>query len=440
LPTNAASHVPQQHQEKAMVPQSDPIVVTGMGVVSPLGVGAGVNWERLTAGRSGIVANTRFDVSAFSSRIAGLVPDKTNDPHGFDPLDFMDPKDIKKTDYFIRYGLGAAAEAIEQSGWKPETEEDRQATAVIIGTGVGGSPIMADTAITIHTRGPRKVSPFTLPSFLANLAAGWISIRYGFKGPLGTPVTACAASSQAIGDGMRLIVTGEAKVAVVGGAEGSIDILSIGGFGAARALSTGYNDNPSAASRPFDKDRDGFVPAEGSAILVIERLSHAQARGATPLAIVAGYGTSGDAYHLTSGDPTGAGAQAAMNKALMMAGLSPGDIDYINAHATSTEVGDAAEITAIAAAFANRGKDLAISSTKSATGHLLGAAGAIEALFSILAVRTGVLPPTLNLDEPDVGEQFDLVPKAAKKKAVRHALSNSFGFGGVNASLVFSAV
>lgn len=423
-----------------MVPQSDPIVVTGMGAVSPLGVGVGVNWERLSAGRSGIVANTRFDVSAFASRIAGLVPDKANDPHGFDPLDFMDPKEIKKTDYFIRYGLGAAAEAIEQSGWKPQTEEDRQATAVIIGTGVGGSPIMADTAITIYTRGPRKVSPFTLPSFLANLAAGWISIRYGFKGPLGTPVTACAASSQAIGDGMRLIVTGEADVAIVGGAEGSIDILSVGGFGAARALSTGYNDTPSAASRPFDKGRDGFVPAEGSAVLVIERLSHAQARGAAPLAIVAGYGTSGDAYHLTAGDPTGAGAQASMNKAIKMAGLSPGDIDYINAHATSTEVGDAAEITAIAATFANRGKDLAISSTKSATGHLLGSAGAIEAVFAIEAVRHGMLPPTLNLEEPDVGDQFDLVPKVAKPKAIRHALSNSFGFGGVNASLVFSAV
>jgi 3-oxoacyl-[acyl-carrier-protein] synthase II len=257
---------------------------------------------------------------------------------------------------------------------------------------------------------------------------------------MGTPVTACAASSQAIGDGMRLIMTGEAEVAIVGGAEGSIDILSVGGFGAARALSTGYNDNPTAASRPFDKDRDGFVPAEGAAVLVIEKLSHALARGATPLAIVAGYGTSGDAYHLTSGDPTGAGAQASMNRAMRMAGLSPADVGYVNAHATSTEVGDAAEITAITGAFPNRGKDLAISSTKSATGHLLGAAGAIEAVFSIEALRHGILPPTLNLTEPDVGQQFDLVPKVAKPKAIKHALSNSFGFGGVNASLVFSAI
>lgn len=419
---------------------ADPIVVTGMGAVSPMGVGVGTNWERLSGGRSGIVANTRFDTTAFGSKIAGLVPDKANDPNGFDPLDFMDAKDIKKTDFFIRYALGAAAEAIAQSGWAPQTEADKQATAVIIGTGVGGSPIMVETVLTITERGPRRVSPFALPGFLANLAAGWISIRYGFKGPLGTPVTACAASSQAIGDGMRLIMTGEADVAVVGGAEGSIDILSVGGFGASRALSTANNDNPTAASRPFDKARDGFVPAEGSAVLVIERLSHAQARGATPLAIVAGYGTSGDAYHLTAGDPTGAGAQASMNKALKMAGLSPADIGYINAHATSTEVGDAAELTAIAAAFPNRGKDLSISSTKSATGHLLGAAGAIEAVFSIEALRHGLLPPTLNLDNPDVGEQFDLVPKVARPKAIGHALSNSFGFGGVNASLVFSAI
>ena len=283
------------------------------------------------------------------------------------------------------------------------------------------------------------MSPFTVPSFLANLAAGWISIRYGFKGPIGTPVTACAAAAQAIGDGMRLILTGEADVAVVGGAEGSVDPLSIGGFGAARALSTAFNDDPAAASRPFDARRDGFVLAEGAAVLVIERLSHARARGASPLAVVAGYGTSADAYHLTAGEPNGTGAKAAMTKALDMAGLSPGDIGYVNAHATSTEVGDAAEINAIKGTFPNRGKDLAVSSTKSATGHLLGAAGAIEAIYSILAVRDGMLPPTLNLDNPDVGESFDLIPKTAKPKAIAHALSNSFGFGGVNASLIFSA-
>jgi 3-oxoacyl-[acyl-carrier-protein] synthase II len=422
-----------------MSPQSDPIVVTGMGAVSPLGVGTGVNWRRLIEGRSGIGPNTRFDVSAFAARIAGLVPRKPDDPDGFDPLDTIDAKEVKKMDLFIQYGLAAAAEAIAQSGWSPATEAERAATATIIGSGVGGSPVMAEAARTIIEKGPRRLSPFTVPSFLANLAAGWISIRYGFKGPIGAPVTACAASAQAIGDGMRLIISGEADVAIVGGAEGSVDPISIGGFAAARTLSTAYNDAPGAASRPFDKDRDGFVLAEGAAVLVIERLSHALARGATPLAIVAGYGTSADAYHLTSGEPGGAGAQAAMNKALKMAGLAPADIGYVNAHATSTAVGDAAEIAAISATFANRGKDLAVSSTKSATGHLLGAAGALEAVYSILALRHGMLPATLNLDAPDVGQQFDLVPKLAKPKALRHVLSNSFGFGGVNASLVFSA-
>jgi 3-oxoacyl-[acyl-carrier-protein] synthase II len=424
-----------------MAAQSDPIVVTGMGAVSPLGVGVGVNWERLAAGKSGVVKNTRFDTSAYAARVAGLVPSKAGDPQGFDPLMAVtDPKDLKKMDFFIQYGLTAAAEAIAQSGWEPRTDAEKQGTATIVGSGVGGSPIMHETSRIILERGPRRVSPFTIPSFLANLAAGWISIRWGFKGPIGTPVTACAASSQAIGDGMRLILSGEADVAIVGGAEGSIDALAVSGFGAARALSTANNDNPSAASRPFDKDRDGFVLAEGSAMLVIERLSHAKARGATPLAIVAGYGTSADAYHLTSGDPTGAGAQAAMTKAMRMAGVSPGDIDYINAHATSTEVGDAAEIAAISSVFPNRGHDLSISSTKSSTGHLLGAAGAIEAIYAVEALRHGIVPPTLNLEEPDVGANFDLVPKTAKPKALRHVLSNSFGFGGVNAALVFSAI
>jgi 3-oxoacyl-[acyl-carrier-protein] synthase II len=427
-------------QEQVMA-QSDPIVVTGMGAVSPLGVGVAVNWQRLVAGRSGVVRNTRFDTSAYTSQVAGLVPSVADDPDGFDPLTAVeDAKDIKKMDVFIQYGLKAATDALAQSGWLPQSEADRQATAVIIGTGVGGSPVLHHTSKIILEKGPRRLSPFTIPSFLANLAAGWISIRWGFKGPLGTPVTACAASSQAIGDGMRLILNGEAEVAVVGGAEGSIDPLSVGGFGAARALSTAHNDDPPKASRPFDSQRDGFVIGEGAAVLVIERLSHAQARGATPLAIVAGYGTSADAYHLTAGDPSGLGAQAAMTKAMKMAELSPGAIGYINAHATSTEVGDAAEIAAITATFPNRGKDLAISSTKSATGHMLGAAGAIEAIYSIMALREGILPPTLNLDQPDVGENFDLVPKTAKAKGVRHALSNSFGFGGVNASLVFSAI
>lgn len=423
-----------------MTQQTDPIVVTGMGAVSPLGVGVGVNWQRLLAGRSGVARNTRFDVSAYGAQIAGLVPTKVDDPEGFDPLVAVDGKDVKKMDLFIQYGMVAAQEAITQANWFPATDADREATATIIGTGVGGSPVMAEAAKTILERGPRRLSPFTVPSFLPNLAAGWISIRYGYKGPIGAPVTACAASAQAIGDGMRLILTGEAEVAIVGGAEGSIDPISVGGFGAARALATAFNDDPASASRPFDAKRDGFVLAEGAAVLVIERLSHALARGATPLAILAGYGTSADAYHLTSGEPSGAGAQVAMRNALRMSGVSAGEIDYINAHSTSTAVGDAAEIAGIAAVFDNRGKDLAISSTKSATGHLMGAAGALESVFGIETIRTGMVPATLNLETPDVGEQFDLVPKLAKAKSVRHVLSNSFGFGGVNASLVFSAV
>ena len=423
-----------------MTNRTDPIVVTGMGVVSPLGTGTETTWRRLLAGKSGIVRNTRFDVSNYGTKIAGLVPTKADDPEGFDPLVAIDAKDLKKMDLFIQYGLVAAEEALAQAGWHPESPQDQAATATIIGTGVGGSPVMAEAVETIIEKGPRRLSPFTVPSFLANLAAGWISIRHGLKGPIGAPVTACAASAQAIGDGMRLLLTGEAEVAVVGGAEGSVDPISVGGFGAARALSTAFNDDPAAASRPFDRRRDGFVLAEGAAVLVIEKLSHATARGATPLAILSGYGTSADAYHVTSGEPTGAGAQVAMRNALKMAGLSTGEIDYINAHSTSTGVGDAAELAGIAALFANRGKDLAISSTKSSTGHLMGAAGAIETVFSILAIRDGTVPATLNLEDPDVGAQFNLVPQVPQQLPVRHVLSNSFGFGGVNAALVVSAI
>lgn len=419
----------------------DPIVVTGMGVVSPLGVGVEPVWSRLLAGQSGVVANIRFDVSAYGSTIAGLVPSKADDVDGFDPQDWIEAKDIKKMDWFIQYGLAAAAQALAQAGWKPDTEEERDATATVIGTGVGGSPLMAQTAQTILEKGPKRLSPFTVPAFLPNLAAGWISIREGFTGPIGAPVTACAASAQAIGDGMRLIQTGEADVVVCGGAEGSVDPISIGGFAAARALCTAYNDDPASASRPFDQSRAGFVLSEGAAVLVIERLSHATARGATPLAILSGYGTSADAYHLTAGHPDGVGAQKAMRNALKMAGLAPADIDYINAHSTSTGVGDAAEIAALSHVFAGRGQDLSVSATKSATGHLMGAAGAIEAVFSVLALRDGIMPATINLDTPDeAAARFDLVPNTPREKKLGHVLSNAFGFGGVNASLVFSAV
>lgn len=417
---------------------ADPIVVTGMGAVSPLGVGVDMLWDGLIAGRSGIVRNDRFDTTDFVSHIAGLVPSKATNPNGFDPADFIDGKEIKKMDLFIQYAIGAAAEALDQAGWHPTSLEDQQATATIIGSGVGGSPVMARAVEIIQTKGPRRLSPFTVPSFLANLAAGWLSIIHGFRGPIGTPVTACAASAQAIGDGMRLIMTGEAEVAVVGGAEGSVDPISIGGFGASRALSASHADAPHEASRPFDKGHDGFVLAEGAAVLVIEKLSHARARGARPLAVVAGYGTSADAYHLTAGSPDGAGAQVAMRNALTMAGIDQRQVGYVNAHATSTAVGDAAEIAGIAAVFPGRGKDLAVSSTKSATGHLLGAAGALEAIISVKALQQGLLPPTINLDDPvEEADIFDLVPKVAKPKAIDYALSNSFGFGGVNAALVF---
>ena len=418
----------------------DPIVVTGMGAVSQLGVRVEANWQALMAGRSGIVMNDRFDVSEFACKIAGLVPGKDT-PHGFDVTRYIDAKEVKKMDLFIQYGLGAAAEAIAQSGWVADTPEKQAVTGTIIGSGVGGSPVMAEAVDTIRTKGPRRLSPFTVPSFLANLAAGWISIHYGLKGPIGAPVTACAASAQAIGDAMRLILTGEAEVMVCGGAEGSVDPISIGGFAASRALNTSFNDRPQEASRPFDKGHAGFVLAEGAAVLVIEKLSHAKARGAKPLAVLSGYGTSADAYHLTAGAPDGAGAQVAMRNAIRMSGLSTGDIGYINAHATSTEVGDNAEINGIRNLFGDRGQSLAVSSTKSATGHMLGAAGAIEAVYSILALREQMLPPTLNLIDPEpVAAQFDLVPLKAKPKALKHVLSNSFGFGGVNASLVFSAI
>lgn len=416
----------------------DPIVVTGMGVVSPLGVGVETNWQRLLAGRSGVVRNDRFDTTDFVSHIAGLVPSKANDDAGFDPADHIDGKEIKKMDVFIQYSIAATAEALNQADWHPENPADQAATATIIGSGVGGSPVMARAVETINTKGPRRLSPFTVPSFLANLAAGWLSILHSFRGPIGTPVTACAASAQAIGDGMRLIMTGEAEVAVVGGAEGSVDPISLGGFGASRALSPSYADDPAKASRPFDKGHDGFVLSEGAATLVIEKLSHARARGAKPLAVLAGYGTSADAYHLTAGAPDGAGAQVAIRNALSMAGLDQTQIGYVNAHATSTAVGDTAEIAALAAVFQNRGKDLSISSTKSATGHLLGAAGALEAVFSIKALETGQLPPTINLEDPiDEAAPFDLVPNQPRAKAIDYALSNSFGFGGVNAAVIF---
>lgn len=417
----------------------DPIVVTGMGVVSPLGIGVETNWRNLIRGQSGIVFNTRFDVRDFSCKIAGLVPSREDDRDGFDPLNYLESKDLKKTDLFIQYALAATQEALQQANWAPETEAEKQATATIIATGVGGFLSMMQAADTLKEKGPRRLSPFVVPSFLANLAAGQVSIRHGFKGPIGTPVTACAASLQALGDGMRLIRSGEAEIAVCGGSDACVHPVAIGGFAAARALSTGYNDRPAEASRPFDKGHDGFVLSEGAATIVIETLSHALRRGAKPVAQLSGYGTSADAYHVTAGSPDGAGARMAMQRALNMAKLGYAEIDYINAHSTSTPVGDAAEIAAIKAVFPERGKNLAVTSTKSATGHLLGAAGAVEAIYSVMALNEGIVPPSLNISEPEPDANcFDLAPNEAKKKTLNHVLTNGFGFGGVNASLVLS--
>lgn len=414
-----------------------PIVITGMGAVSPLGCGIQPIWQRLIAGQSGIKFIDRFDTTDFPIKIAGLVPDIKQDAEaGFDIDALVEPKERKKLDMFTIYALAATHEALSQANWFPDNEADQHATATVIATGIGGFTTITLAQQVMATKGYKRLSPFTVPSFLANLAAGNISIKYGFKGPLGCPVTACAAGVQAIGDGMRMIRSGEARVAVVGGTEACIDPLSLAGFNALRALST-VSDDPASASRPFDRERDGFVMGEGAGIMVIETLEHALARGATPLAIIEGYGTSADAHHLTSGPEDGSGAAAAVRTALRMAQLQPGAINYINAHATSTPVGDNAEIASLRNVFGDELSGIPISSTKSAIGHLLGAAGGIESIFSALAVINNQLPPTLNLDHPDEGmDDLDLVPKVTRKHDVKYALCNGFGFGGVNAALI----
>lgn len=420
---------------------TSPIVITGMGIISPLGCGVKPVWERLTQGQSGIGFIDRFDTSEFPIKIAGLVPNKEQDAEaGFDVDSVVDKKEQKKLDTFTIYALAAAEEALKQANWYPETEEDKQATATIVATGIGGFTTITNAQKTLETRGYRRVSAFTVPAFLANLASGNLSIKYGFKGPLGCPVTACAAGIQAIGDGMRMIRSGEAEVALVGGAEGCVDPLSLAGFNALKALST-EAESPTTASRPFDKDRNGFVMGEGAGLMVIETLEHAQKRGATPLAIISGYGTSADAYHITSGPEDGSGAAQAVRAALKMAGLKPEDIDYVNAHATSTPVGDNAEIASLRNVFGDRLPQVPVSSTKSAIGHLLGAAGGIEAIFSALAVMEDTLPPTLNFSGADENmADLDFVPNEARKTDVKHALCNGFGFGGVNAGIILSKV
>ncbi|MGN6287508.1 MAG: beta-ketoacyl-ACP synthase II [Afipia sp.] len=416
------------------------IVVTGMGAVSPLGCGVEPNWSRLIAGKSGLRALSDNVVGDLANKVAGVVPDLAEDPEaGFDPDRAAPRKDQKKMDRFILFALLAAEEAINQAGWTPEDEASRERTATVIGSGIGGFPAIADAVRLADSRGVRRLSPFTVPSFLVNLAAGQVSIKYGYKGPLGAPVTACAAGVQAIGDAARLIRSGEADVALAGGAEACIERVSLGGFAAARALSSNFNNTPERASRPFDKDRDGFVMGEGAGLMVLEELDHALARGATPIAELVGYGTSADAYHMTAGPEDGSGARRAIEAALKQAGVAPGEVQHLNAHATSTPVGDQGELAAIKAVFGTN-NSIAVSSTKSATGHLLGAAGGLEAIYSVLAVRDQIAPATLNLDNPDdAAEGVDLVRGAARPMKIEHVLSNGFGFGGVNASVLFKA-
>jgi len=413
------------------------IVVTGMGAVSPLGCGVETNWSRLLAGQSGIRLLPEAITADLAAKVGGQVPDIADDAEGgFDPNKAAPHKDQKKMDRFIMFALMAADEAIAQAGWKPEDARSKQRTATIIASGIGGFPAIADAVRTTDTKGIRRLSPFTVPSFLVNLAAGHISIRHGFEGALGAPVTACAAGVQAIGDAARLIRSGEADVAIAGGAEACIDRVALGGFAASRALSSHFVDNPERASRPFDRDRDGFVMGEGAGVVVIEELEHALARGAKPIAELIGYGTTSDAFHLTAGREDGDGAKRAMEIALAQAGIAASEVQHLNAHATSTPVGDHGELEAIKTIFGTNGS-VAISSTKSATGHLLGAAGGLEAIFAILALRDQIAPATLNLDNPDpAGEGLDFIRGQARAMKIEHVLSNGFGFGGVNASMV----
>jgi 3-oxoacyl-[acyl-carrier-protein] synthase II len=414
------------------------IVVTGMGVVSPLGLGVEKVWQRLLSGQSGIRLLPPEVCEGVGCQIAGVVPTLEEDPEGgFDPDATVPMKEQKKMDRFIMFALAAASEALKQANWHPQTDEQKERTATIIGTGIGGFGAITDAVRTTDSRGPKRLSPFTIPAFLGNLAAGHVSIAHGLRGPIGAPVTACAASVQAIGDAARLIRDGEADIAVCGGAEASIDRVALGGFAAARAMSSGYNDTPAMASRPFDRDRDGFVMGEGSALLVIESLEHARARGANVLAELVGYGTTADAYHLTAGPEDGNGARRAMQRAIAQAGISPQQIQHLNAHATSTPVGDRGELAAIKAVFGDA-PSVAVTSTKSATGHLLGAAGGLEAIFTIMAIRDQIAPATLNYTHPDeaVGK-INIVHGKAKPMPIEYALSNGFGFGGVNASVLF---
>jgi 3-oxoacyl-[acyl-carrier-protein] synthase II len=423
------------------------VVVTGIGLITPLGQGTEITWANILAGKSGIGRVTTFDPADYGCQIAGEVPRVDGRGGGgpdvegsFDPDQTLSTRDQRRIDDFILYAIAAADEAVRDSGWRPEAEEDRERTGVMIGSGIGGLATIERTSVELYEKGPRRVSPFFIPSALINLASGQVSIRYGFKGPNHAVVTACATGAHAVGDAARLIKYGDAEVMLAGGAEAAICPVGMAGFIAARAMSTGFNDTPEKASRPYDKDRDGFVMGEGAGVLVLEEYEHAKARGAKIYAEVAGYGLAGDAYHITAPAEDGDGGFRAMKAAIKDAGVATADIDYINAHGTSTPLGDEIELGAVERLLGNAASKATMSSTKSATGHLLGAAGAIEAAFTCLAIRDQVAPPTINLENPSVETPMDLVPNKAKPMEINVALSNSFGFGGTNASVVFKKV
>ncbi len=412
------------------------VVITGMGMVTPLACGVEESWNRLLAGQSGIARITRFDAGHLATDYAGEIPLGDGSDGTFNPDDWMAPKERRKVDDFILYAMAAAEQAVRDAGWTPEDEEDRLRTGVMIGSGIGGLGSIAQTALTLRDRGPRRVSPFFIPGALINLASGQVSIRYGFKGPNHSVVTACSTGAHAIGDAGRLIALGDADVMLAGGAEAPICEIGIAGFNACKALSTGRSDAPETASRPWDRDRDGFVMGEGAGVVVLEEYEHARARGARIHAELLGYGLSGDAYHITAPAPDGDGGLRAMKAALARGGIEPGQLDYINAHGTST-MADVIELAAVERLLGAAAGRATMSSTKSSTGHLLGAAGAIEAIFAILAIRDQVAPPTLNLDNPAQETPVDLAPRKAVRREIDFALSNSFGFGGTNASILF---
>lgn len=423
------------------------VVVTGIGLLTPLGQGAELSWQAILAGKSGAGRITTFDPTDYACQVACEIPRVDGRggggegvPGSFNPDDTLAPKDQRRVDDFILYAIAAADEAVKDSGWVPESDEDKERTGVIIGSGIGGLATIEKTSIELYEKGPRRVSPFFIPSALINLASGQVSIRHGFKGPNHSVVTACATGAHAIGDAARMIKYGDADVMVAGGAEAAICPVGVAGFIACRAMSTGFNDAPEKASRPYDKDRDGFVMGEGAGVLVLEEYEHAKARGAKIYAEVAGYGLAGDAYHITAPAEDGDGGFRAMKAAIKDAGIDPSEIDYINAHGTSTPLGDEIELGAVTRLLGDAAKGMTMSSTKSATGHLLGAAGAIESAFAVLAIRDQIAPPTINLDNPSVETEIDLVPNKAKPMKIDIALSNSFGFGGTNASVVFKKV